>query len=216
MGRASHSIATLIAADMALIGAYLLCLAPSGDGLAAPRPLDLSAGESIASVVLYAKWLGATIVLARSGAPALRAMAVFLGALLADDLLELHEMAGDALGLAPRFGLASDDVGELVAMAALGVLCLGCLIVAFRRAEAMHVPWLCRLAAAIAFLAVCGVAGDMAHARLEDAGDWTRRGLVVLGDGGELLAGTLILSVALRAAAAGGGRAARLSSVAAE
>lgn len=136
------------------------------------------------------------------------AWALLFAYLMLDDSLSLHESAGawlgEALQLAPAWGLRPIDLGELVLAALAG----GPLLVLFAALMLRGRPSVRRLSRdlllLLALLALCGVVLDMLHVvTLHKV-----RGVGLAEDGGEMLMMSLILAcVARHASPAAAGRA---------
>ncbi|MBB3710725.1 hypothetical protein FHS00_000278 [Limimaricola variabilis] len=136
---------TLVALDLVLLAigiryGVMVALDPSVHW---PRPLQFDHDWGIAEMLNYVKWLVAAAALGlawrrdRALLPAAIAATLLLAVL--DDAGRLHERGSIALalgtGLFDRIGSLAFQLCELVVWAGLGLLCLGPLLLGWRRAD---------------------------------------------------------------------------------
>ncbi|MBA1274513.1 hypothetical protein [Stutzerimonas azotifigens] len=155
-------------------------------------------------VFQYLKWFwivllfGYLALLRRS--PTYLAWAMVFAYFLADDALALHERVGALfavhLDIAPPFGLRVEDVGELAASAAMGVLLLALVCWGYLAGRPAFKKISHDTLLLIGALVFFGVGFDMAHIiiPLGEAGDLL---FSVLEDGGEMLVASATLGYVL-------------------
>ncbi|HMR48896.1 MAG TPA: hypothetical protein PKE40_06705 [Arachnia sp.] len=129
------------------------------------------------------------------------------GFLLLDDSLQLHERFGgilvDSVGLPSVLGLRAQDVGELLFVAAAGVVLLVPLILGYLKGTWVSKPVYVIFAALTAMLGVVGVGMDMVHEVVSlfyTGPDF----MSALEDGGEMLVVSLMAAFAIRLNVRGG------------
>ena len=125
---------------------------------------------------------------------------------LADDMLRIHERAGDEfdklLGLTPAFGLAPDDFGELIAWAILGIFVVWFIWRGMRRGTTAQRSLGLAFCAALAALIGVGIGADMLERIIittMETGVWFRVFLHVVEDGGEMVFGSVAAAIAVAA-----------------
>jgi hypothetical protein len=157
----------------------------------------------------YGEWFqylktGAIALLMLHLARALRSPAtLFWAALFAflaiDDAFEVHEGVGerltDRLGLPEIFGLRSVDFGELLYFGAMGVLLLVALLAIARWGRPESRGLAAAFGAGLGLFAFFGVGMDMVH--IHGRYHWLEPTLATIEDGGEMIATTLILGIAV-------------------
>lgn len=162
---------------------------------------SLETDRGFAEVFQYVKFLWAGLL---AGALAVRtrhlpylAWALLFGYFLVDDSMRVHERGGEWLAqrfvLAPRFGLAPMDVGQLGVFAAVAVIAGGIVALAWRYGRAEFRRETRTLLVLLVILAACGIGLDAVHA-LVDPGP-ASPAVALLGtleDGGEMIAVSLI------------------------
>ncbi|GAB3052164.1 hypothetical protein [Sediminivirga luteola] len=127
---------------------------------------------------------------------------------LVTDMLRWHEMQGgriaDALGLESAFGLRGQDFGELVYLAVAGLVLGVPLVAGFfwgtRRTKWIY--WAFLVPTALLFFA--GVVLDQLHMMAITYVPRIRNYMAIAEDGGEMLATSLLIAVALRLTVSGG------------
>lgn len=203
----------LIVIDVLFIGAHIATAVLAGFGIE-PKWLmrfDITWEHSMAERFNYWKWFTCVILLAATAVKTRsRVFACMAGVfvfIFADDYYRMHERLGvmisERLEIGAMFGLRSNDFGELLVWAALGVPVLTLFAVAaLSRSDRYwrHLPY---FAICVAGLIGVGIGVDMIHslmAGLFGAGPLDVA-LGVLEDGGELLIGSLVCSYALAALA---------------
>lgn len=126
--------------------------------------------------------------------------AVFFGVLLADDMLQIHERVGraigESLGLPPVMGLRTDDYGEVAFAALLGVCAVTLVVLTFRRgghlARQVSADLLCLLGALGLFAVFFDVIHTITYMRAPALGPV----LALIEDGGEMLVVSAIAAYA--------------------
>jgi hypothetical protein len=123
------------------------------------------------------------------------AWALLFAYLLVDDSFRLHETIGESLAGALAFddalGLRAIDFGELLVSAIAGVLLFVVIAWAYVRGAQTFRHASRHLLALLLLIVLFGVVVDMVHIALEPDG-WLDNGLVILEDGGELVAMSLV------------------------
>jgi len=189
----------MLATDVALISVHVLHSTTPAFG---DPNYSLDAERGFAGVVMSLKEMWLTLILGwlflRSRRPLFLTWGVFYGYLTLDDWFSVHEKLGgvavERLGLAGAFGLRGQDFGELLVSAAAGAVLLGALLWGHWRST----PGLRRvglhLAALLGLLLLFGIGTDMLHSI--SMGSWLDPELLVVEEGGELLAMSLICGYA--------------------
>jgi hypothetical protein len=120
-----------------------------------------------------------------------------LALVLADDSLQLHERTGDFLGAAmklPAVGaLRSNQVGELIFYAIVGIFCLTAVSVAWRHADAEDRALSRSLFGWFAALDFCAVVLDAADSLMRKT-RWAAD-FALLEDGGEMIVLSFLTAV---------------------
>lgn len=175
----SWALGLLLTLDALILAAFFAALTMVSRGTMDDVPFMLRIGSegSLPEIVGWSKWLIVALCLRavwrlREDALA-RALSWVFAIVLADDLLQLHEMAGDALedalGLGSQMGLAGDDLGEVVAWALIGIVVTTLLVRGFRRARRNELPLGIAVTLALAALIFCEIGLDMASGMIEAA-----------------------------------------------
>ena len=208
--------AVLLVVDLVLVLGYVVALALRNHGVIAALPdwISLWSSTSLTDRVQYTKWLMASMLLVvawqRGRRPLMGAGAVVFTLLLADDSLELHEAAGHILARAlhlPKIGgLRSNDLGELIAFAVIGLVALGLFLAARRRSDKADRRLVTGFALIFAGLAVFALSMDMASIALasriphESPLHYVTTLTSILDDAVELVMASLILAFAMAVA----------------
>lgn len=198
--------AVLLGVDLLLIWVDLaLAATPERNS---PYLLRLCGHSSIASLILYVKWLVGAWVLMRAAVRIrsawIAAMGTIFVVLFLDDLLEIHEKLGaiiaQFLPFETALHLRAQDFGELAVMSGMAVLVFGALAYSIWRAPAGAAHWPVIGVFLVTGLAVSGVVFDMLHSAArssEHAGFHQLRTLFgVIEDGGEMIWGSGLLTLA--------------------
>jgi hypothetical protein len=129
------------------------------------------------------------------------AFAWLFAVVLADDAFGIHETAGrflaDTLELPAPLGLRPHDVGELVAFAVLGLIVVSPLLLGLRRADPASRPTGMALLIPLGCLLLCAVVVDQLYHGYAHSFFGAGILLDVVEDGGEMLAITVTLAVAI-------------------
>lgn len=185
----------LLGLDAALLSAHVLL----GERSTLFEAWRLDTDHSYPELVGYAKLLLAAVLLRRLqrqfGSAVLVAWIGVLFLVVADDAGRLHERGGRILAgtdsLPAAFGLAPSDLGELVVWTLMAVLFGVPLRVLHGRADETS-RWLSvRLAGLVAVLGVFAVVADAAHQLVPVA---VNQVAVVVEDGGELIAQSILVA----------------------
>ena len=136
----------------------------------------------------------------RTRAPVYAAWTLLFAFVLCDDALRIHEEHGEPIaayfGYQPAFGLRAKDLGELTVWAACGVAFLFVLAATYMRSD----PAARRASRGVAVLfgvvVFFGAFVDMVHMAVREP--LLRAALLVLEDGGEMLAMSLVCCLVLR------------------
>ena len=184
----------LLAIDLVFIGGHLLRW-----GEAWRLDVDGGWGEQWGYLKEAVIAVALLVAFTRSRQPIYAAWAAVFAYVLGDDALMIHERGGKALAnlfdFQPMFGLRFNDWGELLVSAAAGLLLLASGWLAFRRSDPTARSNSKVLLVLFAVLVFFGVVVDMAHIALASAGFHVR--MLVLEDGGELIALSLTAAYAL-------------------
>lgn len=204
-----RTLSPLIALDLVFIVIYVSTLVLANAGVIAEPPpiLDVTEEWNIAGIILYLKLLAITVLLfmsmRRSRERMFGAFAIVFAILLIDDTLQFHEIGGEALIVAMQlqsaWGLAAQDLGELIVWCVTGAICVALLAIGIylgsRRARLLSRYYL----GAIVALGIVGIVFDMIHSALET----TIGGEAVLSfatglaeDGGEMLVLSVLVAYA--------------------
>ncbi len=206
-----YSLAIFLLADVGLVLLYLGSLAADALwGVEMMRSANLNGRYSLSSVYNYAKYMLAAAALLpvaifhrRIGYAWIAAL-VFV--LLIDDVLEVHDKIGVAIGNTLSTGwladMAPQDRGEPIAYLGLLVVALALLGAAFRDMTGSFRRIWIDYTVAITVLAAFGVGVDMLHGVVVAFGsgaavDLLDIAFVVVEDGGEALTLTVIMWLAV-------------------
>ncbi|TLX55182.1 hypothetical protein DN824_19995 [Stutzerimonas nosocomialis] len=194
-------VVMLVLADVGFVTLHLI-------NSLTPFPNDplfsLEKDRGYPEVYQYLKWFwivllfGYLALLRRS--PTYLAWALVFAYFLADDALALHERVGALfaahLDIAPPFGLRVEDIGELAASAAMGVLLLAFVCWSYLAGRPAFKKISHDTLLLIGALVFFGVGFDMAHVILP-LGEAADLLFGVLEDGGEMLVASATLSYVL-------------------
>ncbi len=197
----------LLLADGAFIALHLLNEgSPSVDDRLYALHVDRSYSEAFQYLKLsWVAFLLAAVARTRR-APVLGAWSATFLYLACDDALQIHERGGAwvvrELGLPGAFGLRDQDMGELLVSGGAGIVLFGAIALLHRRSgdDAKHASR--DLLLLTGLLVLFGVGFDMLHQLVNDT--FLRAAFVVLEDGGELIAVSLLAAYAFRLHLAGG------------
>jgi hypothetical protein len=165
---------------------------------------SIDADGGLAEMYQYLKlfWLAAClgVVFLQTRRWAFVGWALFFGFLMFDDMLQLHERAGEVLGpklgIAPVFGLRTEDYGEIACALVLGLCAVGLVALTFRRggpmARQVSADLLCLLAA----LALFAVFFDSLHTITHFRAPALAPVLTLIEDGGEMIVVSFIAAYA--------------------
>lgn len=137
------------------------------------------------------------VVLARRGPKLLYlTWSLVMLVMVIDDAAQLHERAGRSiattLDLSGAFGLRGQDLGELIFWAVVGTLLLALLAIAHVGITATDRRRSAGLFGCLLLLGFFGIIVDMVHVLLSDW-DRPRRIAIIIEDGGELMALSILL-----------------------
>ena len=165
---------------------------------------------SISSIFLFLKFAATSVLLfaaaKRHGRRSLASLAAVLIIILLDDALRIHEIGGRLLVKAYEeevtLGLRMQDYGELISWALMGVVVMLIIVAEFRRTEGPERAALWRYCYVLMILVVTAIGIDMVHSMAAQTLPLSRIpivGLIGLAeDGGELLIGSVLVSMAFR------------------
>jgi hypothetical protein len=179
---------------MAFIAAHV---ATRGDPIAG-NAYSLGREGGYSEVFQYVKTYGIAFILgllwSRTREHAYGAWMLLFLYVLCDDALEIHERLGKLIaasfGYEPALGLMAKDLGELTVYGVVGVAFLAVITAAYRHSSRDARNASLGIAQLFCLLAFFGVAMDMAHSAV--SGRLLKAAFVILEDGGELLAMSLI------------------------
>lgn len=206
-----HAALALLAVDAALLLAHFLVYLLKSLGLvaAAPDLLHLETQWGLASLLMYGKWLAIICLLSLSWRqvrePLFLSLAIVFLFLLVDDSLGVHERIGaeltQELGLRAAWGLRGNDFGKLAFWAFAGAACFVVFILGYLRSSRQTQRLGHLFLAGIAGLVVVGIGIDLVSvlAKQLDAGlvgRAARFGLRMIEDGGEMILGSLLVTLA--------------------
>ncbi|MFH5830979.1 hypothetical protein [Halalkalibaculum sp. DA384] len=182
----------LISADLMFIGLEIIHTV----GYASDNKFSLGTERGYSEVYQYVKFFWVAFLLGwltiKMYQPIYGIGSLLFLYLLLDDSLEIHETAGgdiaDWVGLAPALGLRGKDYGELAVYALVGTLFLALGWLAYRASNALarQISWY--VLGGVIVLAIFGAGADMLHALLMNRFPWSDTPMLILEDGGELIA----------------------------
>jgi hypothetical protein len=178
-------------------------------GLYYHKELLITADGGVPEWFNYLKTIAIVVLMLRvyrgSRQPVYAALMVLFFVILLDDAMMIHESMGREFrywfDLSPVWGLRAQDVGELITWGILGVLLGPVTILAVFRSESRHRGNGLAMLLPFGVLVLCGMFVDQLYNSLSDL--FTNAGVLldVVEDGGEMLAITAILAMALGIAA---------------
>ncbi|MDZ7694794.1 MAG: hypothetical protein U5K69_27365 [Balneolaceae bacterium] len=186
----------LISADLVFVGLEVV----HSLGYASDNKFLLGTERGYSEVYQYVKFFWIALILAwltfRTYQP-LYGIGTFLFMyLLLDDSLEIHETMGGHIaawtGMSPLFGLRTQDYGELTVYALTGIIFLGAGWLAYQKSSrrARQISWY--VLGGLVGLAVFGAGVDMLHSFFSNSFPFLDTPFVILEDGGELIAVSVI------------------------
>lgn len=216
---AAGLLGLLLLADLTLIALHVsLKTVGEPSGYTFDLGIDRGYGEFFQYV--HTLWAGALALLlaVRARTAVLGAWALVCGYFLADDWLQLHEHYGVVIGSRlPELGAMSTHVGEMVWMAAVGVVAVVVVGVAHARASSEWRAVSAMLMVLFGVLVLFGVVIDAVHSALLGIATLDLV-LTTIEDGGELVVMSLVVTFLFAVAVTGhrpqlGRRLARLAGV---
>lgn len=202
----------LVAIDTAFIAGHLVGRFGEGVDLWArlPTALNIISDDGLPEMFSHLKWAVVVLCLialyVMSRIPLFAAMAVIYLIVLADDRLGIHEAGGEFLGaqvpLLGQLGMAPHQAGELVIWAGLGLIIIAVAAIGYfkttREQRGVGKPFVLAFAGCMLF----AIGLDTAQEPLRNIPDeavsfWTRYGLQLIEDGGEMYMTSLNAAVAI-------------------
>jgi len=194
-------LALLIAADLAFIGMHL---AFSYGLVAANYLYSLEMDRGYAELFQYIKtyWLAimALLLAFQRRQPVYLGWFLMFGFLLMDDCFSIHEKTGyrmaEALAFGPHFGLRPEDFGEILVLAAAGLILATVIGVFYIRSGTREKAVSRMLFLGLCVMAFFGICIDMVHIMMKDTPLSIPLG--TLEDGGEMLTASVLVWLVFR------------------
>ncbi len=191
-------ILAVLVVDLVLVGAHVTYSSAATD-IRGDLRIRLDKDQGFGELFAAGKLVVASLLLIhtwwRRHASAALAWSVSLLLIVVDDLGRLHEDLAKDLPLLGSVGAGSQQIGEIVAFAILGLIVFALVSVGHRRDDHGSRAWSWSMASALALLVVAGMGLDLVHG-LSTPGTNIEKALTIAEDGGELLAITLLLATA--------------------